>query len=60
MPQKLDWSQVFNTNLKHWGHRDLAIEGAKVAGYKFLTWNGNILWLDGTDTGLTVDSLKKD
>ncbi len=59
MPLKLNWSQVFNTTVgkKWWGHIDEASKAAHDCGYLYFSWNGNILWTDGKDTGLTVDDL---
>jgi hypothetical protein len=54
----VNWSQVFNTDHKHWGRVSLALDGARSAGYKFMAWNGRILSTEtGSDTGLKVEDL---
>ncbi len=54
----MNWSHVFNTDHKHWGHVDEALKAAKECGYKFMAWNGRVLQVhNGWNSGITVEDL---
>ncbi len=39
---ELDWSEIFNTEHKRWGHISNAITAAKNSGYTYFSWDGRI------------------
>lgn len=55
----MSWKYVFNSTVGNviWGHIDNCNKAAKVAGYKFFTWNGWVYNVDGNSTQITVDDL---
>lgn len=64
LPEKLDWSMVFNTNHKIYGFKGNAIIGAESSGYKYFIWNDRVYQIheDGyaTDTHMIWDKEKSE
>lgn len=59
------WKHVFNTNQSKvlWRDRSTAARAAHSAGYKFMNWNGWILFVvnadgDAADTGIMVEEIE--
>lgn len=38
-----EWKDIFNASHKRWGWIEDACNAAKVAGYKYLSWNGCVI-----------------
>jgi hypothetical protein len=52
----MNWKFIFNSNLLGSGtHIDKAQKLAKESGYKFFTWNGEIKFIDGSNTGIMIE-----
>ncbi len=55
----MSWKFVFNSSVgdKYWSGIEFAQEAAKKSGYMFFTWNGQVLFIDQTFTGIEVKDL---
>lgn len=59
----MSWRDVFDPYKSHYRDEGEAVRTAHSCGYKFLAWNGDILFIhpNGTeafDTGIKAESLK--
>lgn len=47
---KLTWKDVFNSDHRHWGWIDNALEAAASTGYSYFNWNGWVYTCTGFST----------
>lgn len=58
------WKHIFNTaqHCTLWRSRDAAAKAASEAGYRFMSWNGGLLFVavDGGvhETGITIEEVE--